>query len=105
MPISWLAGRTGLPVSTIKYCRREGLIPRPAKTAETRGFYTHRHLDHLERVQAIRREGKKILLYGILKEREEVPQHGTRRESRPGKEKMIFPAGGIFIDTRSFHAL
>jgi AcrR family transcriptional regulator len=57
MRVSELAGRSGVPVSTIKFYIRKGLLPGPMKTGATQGFYTRKHLDRLKLIQKIRKEG------------------------------------------------
>lgn len=56
MPISELAARSGLPVSTIKFYIREGILAPPAKPARTRGRYDERHLDRIRLIQELRHE-------------------------------------------------
>lgn len=51
MLISELADRAGLPVGTVKYYLREGLLPPGERTAATRAEYGP---DHVERLRLIR---------------------------------------------------
>ncbi|MCO6011331.1 MerR family transcriptional regulator [Actinoallomurus purpureus] len=57
MKISELSDRSGLPVQTIKYYIREGLLPKGAATAATRAEYDGRHLDRLRLIRALREVG------------------------------------------------
>lgn len=57
MKISELSDRSGLPVQTIKYYIREGLLPKGAATAATRAEYDDRHLDRLRLIRALREVG------------------------------------------------
>jgi DNA-binding transcriptional MerR regulator len=57
MKVSELSDRSGLPVQTIKYYIREGLLPRGAATAATRAEYDDRHLDRLRLIRALREVG------------------------------------------------
>ncbi|WP_433182597.1 MerR family transcriptional regulator [Actinoallomurus sp. CA-150999] len=57
MKISELSDRSGLPVQTIKYYIREGLLPKGTATAATRAEYDGRHLDRLRLIKALREVG------------------------------------------------
>lgn len=57
MKISELSDRSGLPVQTIKYYIREGLVPKGAATAATRAEYDERHLERLRLIRALRDVG------------------------------------------------
>jgi DNA-binding transcriptional MerR regulator len=57
MKISELSDRSGLPVQTIKYYIREGLLPKGASTAATRAEYDDRHLDRLRLIKTLREVG------------------------------------------------
>ena len=57
MKISELSDRSGLPVQTIKYYIREGLLPKGTATAATRAEYDERHLERLRLIRALREVG------------------------------------------------
>lgn len=57
MKVSELSDRSGLPVQTIKYYIREGLLPKGAATAATRAEYDDAHLDRLRLIRALREVG------------------------------------------------
>jgi DNA-binding transcriptional MerR regulator len=57
MKVSELSDRSGLPVQTIKYYIREGLLPKGAATAPTRAEYGDEHLDRLRLIRALREVG------------------------------------------------
>ena len=57
MKVSELSDRSGLPVQTIKYYIREGLLPKGAATAATRAEYDDTHLDRLRLIRALREVG------------------------------------------------
>src|SRR3954470_16906305 len=57
MKVSELSDRSGLPVQTIKYYIREGLLPKGAATAATRADYDDSHLDRLRLIRALREVG------------------------------------------------
>ena len=53
MRMSELAERSGLPVATIKFYLREGLLPPGESTAATRAVYDESHLRRLRLVRAL----------------------------------------------------
>lgn len=53
MRMSELAERSGLPVATIKFYLREGLLPAGESTAATRATYDESHLRRLRLVRAL----------------------------------------------------
>lgn len=57
MKVSELSDRSGLPVQTIKYYIREGLLPKGAATSATRAEYDDAHLDRLRLIRALREVG------------------------------------------------
>ncbi len=57
MKVSELSDRSGLPVQTIKYYIREGLLPKGAATAATRAEYDEAHLERLRLIRALREVG------------------------------------------------
>jgi DNA-binding transcriptional MerR regulator len=57
MKVSELSDRSGLPVQTIKYYIREGLLPKGAATAATRAEYSDTHVDRLRLIRALREVG------------------------------------------------
>jgi DNA-binding transcriptional MerR regulator len=57
MKVSELSDRSGLPVQTIKYYIREGLLPKGTATAATRAEYGDEHLDRLRLIRALREVG------------------------------------------------
>ncbi|HEX2315196.1 MAG TPA: MerR family transcriptional regulator [Thermomonospora sp.] len=57
MRISELSERSGLPVQTIKYYIREGLLPRGTAAGATRAEYGAAHLERLRLIRALREVG------------------------------------------------
>jgi AcrR family transcriptional regulator len=57
LTVSELSKRSGVPLPTIKFYIREGLLPGPRKARGTRAHYTARHLHRLELVKKIQSEG------------------------------------------------
>ena len=57
MRISELAEATGVPVATIKYYQREGLLPPAAKPAARLADYDERHVRRLHLVRLLREVG------------------------------------------------
>lgn len=54
LTVSQVAERTGVPVATIKFYIREGLLPRPRTSARTRGHYDEAFVARLELVRELR---------------------------------------------------
>lgn len=95
MTISELSSRSGLPVSTIKFYIRKGLLPKPVKTGKTRGTYTRKHLQRLQFIQKIRKEGTLALekIGGITAMMDSWEEGG-----RPEKEGSPPGQGGEILD-------
>jgi len=55
--MSGLIRRTGIPRTSIHFYLREGLLPRPHKTAVNRALYTQDHVDLLLRIKALQDKG------------------------------------------------
>lgn len=61
MQISELAKLSGVPVSTIRYYIREGLLPQPLRTGKTRAYYSSDHLKAIELIKKKQAGGNKSL--------------------------------------------
>ncbi len=61
MQISELAKISGVPVSTIRYYIREGLLPQPLRTGKTRAYYSVEHLKAIELIKKRQATGHKSL--------------------------------------------
>ena len=57
LTVSDLAERSGLPISTIRYYVREGLIPAGQRLSRTRVLYNGDHLEALETIKSLREAG------------------------------------------------
>ncbi|GAA1637479.1 MULTISPECIES: MerR family transcriptional regulator [Brevibacterium] len=53
MRISELSRRSDVPVATIKYYLREGLLPAGERTSATQAVYSEAHVDRLELIRAL----------------------------------------------------
>ncbi|GII86394.1 transcriptional regulator [Sphaerisporangium siamense] len=58
MRISQLSAASGVPIPTIKYYLREGLLPQGEQTAATRAEYGDRHLRRLRLIRALLEVGR-----------------------------------------------
>jgi DNA-binding transcriptional MerR regulator len=58
MRISELSAASGVPIPTIKYYLREGLLPQGEQTAATRAVYGERHLHRLRLIRALLEVGR-----------------------------------------------
>ena len=93
MKISELSLRSGIPVSTIKFYIRKGLLAKPVKTGGTQGFYTLKHLDRLRLIQKMRRESNMSLnrIRGIT----ELIDSSEEREKRESEHESAKQKAGI----------
>lgn len=57
MRVSELAERSGVPVATIKYYLREGLLPAGAATSATQATYDEAHVERLRLIRVLREIG------------------------------------------------
>lgn len=80
MRISELSRRSGVPVGTIKYYIREGLLPGGERTAQTQAEYDDSHLARLELIRALR-EGANLSIATLSRVFEVMATR--RREDRP----------------------
>ena len=58
MRMSELAERSGVPVATIKYYAREGLLPPGQATGATQALYDESHLERLRLIRVLREIGQ-----------------------------------------------
>jgi DNA-binding transcriptional MerR regulator len=58
MRISQLSAESGVPIATIKYYLREGLLPQGEQTSATRAEYGARHLRRLRLIRALLEVGR-----------------------------------------------
>jgi AcrR family transcriptional regulator len=56
LPIKELSIQSGVPISTIKYYLRQGVLPNPVKMNRTTAYYTTRHLELLKVITRIKNE-------------------------------------------------
>jgi AcrR family transcriptional regulator len=101
MTISELSTLSTLPLSTIKFYIREGLIPRPRKARGTKAYYDSRHLQRLRLIKKIQGEGEVRL--AKIKEIVRLLDEGERAEGRHNgsgaeglKSEIVTSAIGVF---------
>lgn len=101
MQISELARISGVPVSTIRYYIREGLLPQPFRTGKTRAYYS---LDHLKGIGFIKKKqaaGNKSLdaIRKDIEKRFALQKNSSDIKIAPGhREKIISSATELFSD-------
>ena len=81
MRISELSQRSGVPIATIKYYLREGLLPPGASTAPNQAQYDEQHLAHLNLIRALR-EGAGLSISTLGRVFEAMWSHQTRERPR-----------------------
>lgn len=57
MAVGELARRTGVTTAAINFYVREGLLPRPPKTGQTRAVYDVAYVDRINRIRELQRRG------------------------------------------------
>ncbi len=57
MKIGELARRTGVSPSTLYDYLRSGLLPNPEKKSPTKAFFNEKHIQHLEAIRRLKKEG------------------------------------------------
>lgn len=108
MAISELSSRSGMPVSTIKYYIREGILPKPFKTGETRGYYTIKHLDRLKLIEKIQKESQ--LPIQKIREITTIIDSGEERQKREeqgnalDQEDVILQAATALFREKGYEA-
>jgi AcrR family transcriptional regulator len=60
MKISELSSRAQIPVSTIKYYLREGLLPEPLRTNKNMAYYSEAHLECLRTIPKLQAAGMSL---------------------------------------------
>ena len=101
MAISELSSCSGSPVSTIKFYLREGLLPKPVKTGETRAYYSLRHLDRLKLIQKIQKESKlplqKIIeIIRLIDTGEERERRDNEKQVSKHRTRIVRTATSLF---------
>lgn len=81
MRISELSQRSGVPVATIKYYLREGLLPPGASTAPNQAQYDEQHLAHLHLIRALR-EGAGLSIATLARVFEAMWSHQASERPR-----------------------
>lgn len=85
-----LSRRSGVPVATIKYYLREGLLPPGERTAPNQARYDERHLQRLELIRALR-EGAGLGIATLARVFRALEEH--RRDRRP--EYLMIAIGAL----------
>jgi len=60
MKMSELSIRAKKPAATIRYYARQGLLPEPIKTSKTMSYYTVDHLERLNQIDALQKQGHSL---------------------------------------------
>ncbi len=101
MPISELSNMSGIPVSTIKFYIRKGLLYKPEKTRGTKAYYNSKHLNRLKLIKKIQQEGSmpldKILeVISMIDENENSDVPNKTISSSDIKAEIIKAAISVF---------
>ncbi len=91
-----LADRSGLPVSTVRYYLREGLIPPGLRLSRTRVVYGGEHLRAIEKVRSLREAGVPVTeIRARAAHDPRVPSDGEVAAAR--REELLAAATGCFL--------
>ncbi|MQY35916.1 hypothetical protein SRB17_39120 [Streptomyces sp. RB17] len=97
MRIGELAGRTGVPVPTIKYYTREGLLPPGARTSPNQARYDDSHVRRLKLIRAMLEVGgMSVTTVGQVLARMDAPDqtvHGMLGAARPAVSRSAAERG------------
>jgi len=99
MQISELAALAGVPVSTIRYYIREGLLPQPFRTGKTRAYYSSEHLKGIELIKKKQAAGNKSLdaIRKDIEKRFDLQKNSSELQIAPGhREKILSSATELF---------
>ena len=96
--VSSLSDRSGVPLSTIKYYIREGLLAAGDRSGPNRASYSERHVERLELIRALREVGglrieavRRVLDAVDHPERGEDPVEFALLAGRRGREALQAP--------------
>lgn len=94
LKIGELSKRSGVPVSTIRYYVKEGLLPSPAKINKKMAYYDETCIRKLEAIQHL--QGKKYYPLAVIKNILRRMDDGFTLEEAEGVEDAVFApmAGG-----------
>lgn len=103
LTISALAARTRVPRTSIHFYLREGLLPRPQKTAANRALYTEDHVTLLRRIKESQESGLSLAeiraeLRDELVRIEENDVDLVQRESERIRKSIVRAATEEFLD-------
>jgi AcrR family transcriptional regulator len=88
MSISELSAQSTIPVSTIKFYIRKGLLAGPVTTGRTRGYYTLSHLNRLNLIQKLKEDGT-MTLDKIRETLQVIDQQGESEKAEDSKSLSI----------------
>lgn len=69
MKISELSAYSKMPLTTIRFYFREGLMPAPIKTSKSMAYYTKEHLDRLLKIRKMKKRNFSLCPCGERSER------------------------------------
>jgi AcrR family transcriptional regulator len=101
MQISELAKVSGVPISTIRYYIRDGLLPQPLRTGKTRAHYSMDHLKVIELIKKRQAGGNKsldVIRKEIEKRFEQQKNVNDAQPPQGHREKIISAATELFSD-------
>lgn len=109
LSISELSELADVPKSTIKFYIRKDLLPKPKKTAHTRGNYSQKHLNRLNLIKKIQKEGDMSLnkIREILKlvDADQQAEHFDVAESPFNKKAEIIQSSTTLFHQKGYETV
>ena len=87
---------TGVTRTTIHFYLRQGLLPRPQKTAASRSLYTDEHVKILQKIAELKRQGLSLAeIENELQPRVDQANEDERGSGRPRARAHAQPDPGL----------
>jgi len=105
MPVSEVARRSGVTTATVNFYVREGLLPRPRKTARTRALYAASSVALIARIRDLQAHGLPLRVIRRVLGSEDpgaalgLPPKPQQRPARPATPEQVFGTGAYLTET------
>jgi AcrR family transcriptional regulator len=101
MTLSELSGLSDIPITTVKFYIRKGLVPKPQKNRGTKASYSFKHLKRLKLIKKMQKEGNISLgkiseIINIIEDDEKDELENKKMNSSDIKPEIIDSATTVF---------
>ncbi len=101
MTLSELSGLSDIPITTVKFYIRKGLVPKPKKIRGTKASYSFKHLNRLKIIKKMQKEGNISLgkiseIINIMEDGAEDELEDKKLNSSDIKYEIIASATTVF---------